>query len=70
VVGLSNSLVENARRNIEIAEERFRGGLISFFDYRSIQLSYLNATQTRLNALFNLKTTETELLRLSGGLLR
>lgn len=70
IVTLSNSLVDNARRNIEIAEERFRGGLISFFDYRSIQLSYLNATQTRLNALFNLKTTETELLRLSGGLLR
>ena len=70
VLELSNQLVENARRNIQIAEERFRGGLISFFDYRSIQVSYLNATQTQLNALFNLKTTETELLRLSGGLVR
>ena len=70
VLELSNQLVENARRNIQIAEERFRGGLISFFDYRSIQVSFLNATQTQLNALFNLKTTETELLRLSGGLVR
>lgn len=70
VVALSNNLVENAKRNIQIAEERFRGGLISFFDYRSIQLSYINATQTRLNALYNLKTTETELLRLTGGLVR
>ncbi len=70
VLELGNQLVENARRNIQIAEERFRGGLISFFDYRSIQVSYLNATQTQLNALFNLKTTETELLRLSGGLVR
>ena len=70
VLELSNQLVENARRNIQIAEERFRGGLISFFDYRSIQVSYLNATQTQLNALFNLKNTETELLRLSGGLVR
>ncbi len=70
VLALSNNLVDNARRNIQIAEERFRGGLISFFDYRSIQVAYINATQTRLNALFNLKTAETELLRLSGGLLR
>ncbi|MBE2207855.1 MAG: TolC family protein [Saprospiraceae bacterium] len=70
VLELSNQLVDNARRNIQIAEERFRGGLISFFDYRSIQISYINATQTRLNALYNLKTTETELLRLSGGLVR
>lgn len=70
VLELSNQLVDNARRNIQIAEERFRGGLISFFDYRSIQISYINATQTRLNALFNLKTTETELLRLSGGLVQ
>ncbi len=70
VLALSNNLVDNARRNIQIAEERFRGGLISFFDYRSIQISYINATQTRLNALYNLKTTETELLRLSGALLR
>ena len=70
VVSLSNNLVDNAKRNIEIAEERFRGGLISFFDYRSIQVSYINATQTRFNALYNLKTTETELLRLAGGLAR
>jgi outer membrane protein len=70
ILELSNQLVENARRNIQIAEERFRGGLISFFDYRSIQVSYLNATQTQLNALFNLKITETELLRLSGSLVR
>lgn len=70
VVELSNNLVDNARKNISIAEERFRGGLISFFDYRAIQTSYINATQTRLNAIFNLTTTETELLRLTGGLIR
>lgn len=67
-VQLSESLLENARRNMELAEERFRGGLINSFDYRSIQLAFINASQARLNALFNLKTTETELLRLTGQL--
>ncbi len=70
LVEVTTALVENARRNLEIAEERFRGGLINSFDYRTIQVSYINASQQRLNALFNLKNTETELIRLIGGLVR
>jgi outer membrane protein len=67
---VTTQLVVNARRNLEIAEERFRGGLINSFDYRTIQLGYINASQQRLNVLFNLKNTETELIRLIGGLVR
>lgn len=70
LVDLTTSLLENARRNIDIAEERFRGGLINSFDYRTIQLGYINASQSRLNAIFNLKNTEIELIRLTGGLVR
>ncbi|MCO6477593.1 MAG: TolC family protein [Phaeodactylibacter sp.] len=70
LVEVTTALVENAHRNLEIAEERFRGGLINSFDYRTIQVSYINASQQRLNALFNLKNTETELIRLIGGLVR
>jgi outer membrane protein len=68
VVAITESLVENARRNLEIGEERFRGGLINSFDYRTIQLSYINASQSQLNAYFNLKNTELELMRLVGAL--
>jgi outer membrane protein len=70
LVKVTAQLVDNARRNIEIADERFRGGQINSFDYRSIQLSYINASQQQLNAIFNLKNTETELVRLIGGLVR
>ncbi len=70
LVEVTAALVDNARRNLEIAEERFRGGLINSFDYRTIQVSYISASQQRLNALFNLKNTETELVRLIGGLVR
>ncbi len=70
LVAVTRSLVENARRNLEIAEERFRGGLINSFDYRTIQVGYINASQQQLNAIFNLKTTEIELIRLIGGLVR
>lgn len=70
LVDVTGQLVVNAQRNLEIAEERFRGGLINAFDYRTIQLGYINATQSQLNTFFNLKTTETELIRLIGGLVR
>lgn len=67
---LTESLVTNARRNIDISEERFRAGQINSFDYRTVQLQYINAVQARLNAVFNIRTTETELLRLIGDLMR
>lgn len=70
LVRVTQELANNARRNLEIAEERFRGGLINSFDYRTIQLGYINANQALLNAIYNLKLTETELIRLTGGLVR
>ncbi len=70
LVELTQSLIENAAQNLEIADERFKGGVITSFDYRTIQLNYINASQARLNAIFNLKTTETELIRLTGGFVR
>lgn len=70
LVRVTQQLVDNARRNLEIAEERFRGGLINSFDYRTIQLGYINANQALLNAIYNVKLTETDLVRLTGGLVR
>ncbi|MEO0338174.1 MAG: TolC family protein, partial [Bacteroidota bacterium] len=70
VVTLTEELVTNARQNLGIAEERFKGGLINSFDYRTVQLAFINAEQSRLAAIFNLKSTETELIRLTGGLVR
>jgi len=70
LVLLTVQLIENARQNLSIAEERFKGGLITSFDYRTVQLNYINAAQSRLNAIFNLKITETELIKLTGGLVR
>jgi len=61
-------LVNNSRQNLGIAEERFRGGLINSFDYRVIQLNFINASQSKLTAIFNLKSTETQLIQLIGGL--
>ena len=66
VVRITEDLIANAERSLGVAEERFRGGTINSFDYRQIQLNYINAENQLLNALLNLKNTETEVLRLTG----
>ncbi|MEM9835630.1 MAG: TolC family protein [Bacteroidota bacterium] len=66
VLQVTDQLITNAQANLSVAEERFKGGIINSFDYRQVQLSYINATFQRLSALFNLKNTETEILRLTG----
>lgn len=68
LVKVTDELVNNSRQNLGIAEERFRGGLINSFDYRVIQLNFINASQSKLTAIFNLKSTETQLIQLIGGL--
>ena len=67
---LTDNLVENSEENLRIAEERFKAGKINSFDFRSIQLGYINASQSKLTAIFNLKNTETDLIQLIGGLVR
>ncbi|MEM7369355.1 MAG: TolC family protein [Bacteroidota bacterium] len=62
--------VANANLNLELASERFQSGLINSFDYRTIQLQYRNAQLSKLQALRNLKESETELIRLTGGFIQ
>ena len=58
-----------AEMNLEIANEKYRNGSITSFEYRDIQLIYLYAAQSRLAAIYELINIETELTRLTGGFL-
>lgn len=70
ILAIRLASIENAQLNLEMAEERFTSGLISSIEYRVIQLQYLNARLAHLQALRDLKESETELIRLTGGLVR
>lgn len=70
ILAIQAANLQVAVQNLEMAAERFENGLINSFDYRSIQLQYLNIQVGQFNALQNLKETETELIRLMGGLVR
>lgn len=60
---------ESTGLNLQLAEEKFKAGAINSFNYRDIQLRYLNASIRRLEAIYNLIESETELLRLTGGII-
>lgn len=61
--------LKSAKLNLEIAKEKYQTGVINSFNYRDIQIAYLNASSNLIQANFNLIDTYTELLRLSGGII-
>jgi outer membrane protein len=68
IIELNEARVSNAKENLEVAEERFKSGVITSFDYRNVQLAYIRAVLTRLEAINSLKTIETDIIRLTGGI--
>ncbi|MBI9055823.1 MAG: TolC family protein [Bacteroidales bacterium] len=66
---VSNESLEAAEMNLQIADEKFKSGVINSFNYRDIQLSYLNSALTQLQSIYNLIYSNTTLTRLTGGFL-
>ncbi|MDZ7742114.1 MAG: TolC family protein [Bacteroidota bacterium] len=61
--------LESASLNLEISNEKFKSGAINSFNYRDVQLIYLNAAIGRLEAIYNLIDSHTELLRITGSII-
>lgn len=59
--------LEAAELNLDIAAEKLRTGAINSFNYRDIQLIYLNSAIQRLQAIYALIRSHTNLTRLTGG---
>src|SRR5690554_1733132 len=57
---------EVVAENTDIAFERFKMGLTSFLEFRDAQVSRLAAEIRLIEAVFSIKDTEIELMRLSG----
>lgn len=65
-MNLTGDQLSLAKRNLEMSEERFKLGQITSLDYRSIQVQYLNVAFARVNAMFDLINTKTEIDWLVG----
>jgi outer membrane protein len=67
IITVSQKRMNNAEKSLTLAEYRYKSGLTSFLEYRNTQLEYIRAVQTRLNAIYALKSNEIELMRLLGN---
>ena len=69
LLNVADENMEAAKLNLQISEEKFKNGSISSFNYRDVQIIFLNAAVGKLNAIYNLKETDTELARLTGSII-
>ncbi len=59
-----------AKLNLDIASEKFNSGAINSFNYRDIQMMYLNTTYSFLQAKYNLILTDNDLKKMAGSLIK
>ncbi|MDA3907112.1 MAG: TolC family protein [Bacteroidales bacterium] len=69
LLNVADLSLEKAELNLELSTERFKSGAINSFNFRDIQLVYINAEFNRLEAVYNLLDANTEILRLSGSII-
>ncbi|MGQ1891882.1 TolC family protein [Thermophagus sp. OGC60D27] len=65
-VGKEN--MEASRINMQLTEEKFRAGAVNSFNFRDVQLSYLQAAVSYYRTVLDLIDTHTELVRITGGI--
>lgn len=66
---LASERMASAKLNMDISDEKFKSGVINSFNYRDVQLVYLNSSFGKLQAIFDLVETHSELMRLTGGII-
>ena len=59
-----------AELNLQISKEKYESGAINSFNFRDVQILYLNAAQQKLEAVYNFIDTHTTLLRMTGTIIQ
>ena len=68
IVSLKQELANNLEKNLDLAKDRYEAGISLFIEYRDLQIQLLQANYDLLETLFDLKLTELEIMRLTGGI--
>lgn len=61
--------LETAQLNLDLSTEKFKNGTINSFNFRDVQIIFINSEFNRIEAVYNLINTHTELLRATGGII-
>ncbi len=62
--------LEAARLNLQISREKFEAGAINSFNFRDVQILYLNSAQRELEAIYAFIDVHTSLLRMTGTIIQ
>lgn len=65
--------VENVtltKMNLKLAQDRYRLGTINSINLREVQMAYLSASLSRLQTIYDLLDTYTEIMRATGGIVQ
>ncbi|MCK4889665.1 MAG: TolC family protein, partial [Candidatus Aminicenantes bacterium] len=66
---LADESLKSASLNLKISFDKYKSGSINSFNYRDVQLMYLNAALSKLQAIFNIIDSRSELMRITGGMI-
>ncbi|NOR87063.1 MAG: hypothetical protein GQ527_05590 [Bacteroidales bacterium] len=66
---VADARLESAQLNLDLSTENVKNGSINSFNFRDVQIQFINAEFSRVEAVYNLIDTHTELLRATGGII-
>lgn len=69
LLNVADVSLETAQLNLDLSTERFKNGSINSFNFRDVQIQFINSEFNRLEAVYNLIDTHSELLRITGGII-
>ncbi len=69
VLELANEQEFTAKLNLSLSAEKLKSGVINSFNYRDVQVVYMNSAIAKLRAIYNLIQSNTDLLRITGGII-
>lgn len=68
MMNLAEENLKAAELNLKLSKEKFENGSINSFNYRDVQLLYLNSANNYYSSVYSLIQSHQALLRLSGGI--
>ncbi len=68
ILDLANEKEAAAKLNLDLSADKLKSGAINSFNYRDVQMVYMNAATSRFKAIYNLIQSNTDLLQITGGI--
>lgn len=69
VLSLAKEQEASAKLNLDLSAEKLKNGSINSFNYRDVQIMYMNAAIAKFRAIYNVVQSNTDLLRITGGII-